>query len=411
MFIPSIDLFDGKAVQWRQGQQAVLERDDVFELLDAFSLFGEVAIVDLNAALGKADNRDLIHQLLRRHPCRVGGGIRDKQSAMDYIKAGASKVVLGTAAREPFVRELPREAVVVALDSKADTWVTHGWTESSPLTTQDAMAALGSVCSEFLYTQVEKEGMMSGLDRERVERVVTTSPVPVTVAGGVTTADDISYLHRLGAKAQIGMAIYTGALSLTDCLLACLDFDKAPLVPTVVQDVHSREVLMVAYSSQESLSRALASKAGVYYSRSRQALWTKGETSGHRQKLVRVDVDCDGDSLLFQVEQTGPACHLNRPSCFSTVQPGFDLTSLDRVIQARRCHAPEGSYTATLFESQTLRESKLNEEVAELIEATSFSEKRWEAADLLYFTLVEAAAHDVRLIDIISELRSRHADH
>lgn len=410
MFIPSIDLYDGKAVQWRQGRESVLERSDVFELLESFSLYGEVAIVDLNAALGKGSNRDLIVELLKRYPCRVGGGIRNKNAAVDYLKAGASKIVIGTAAREPFVKELPRDAVVIALDSREDQWLTHGWTKASDLSTVQALELMSERCAEFLYTQVEKEGMMQGLDRDRATQIVKASPCPVTVAGGVTTASDVSFLHRMGARAQIGMALYTGALTLADCFIACVDFDQHDLLPTVVQDARSGDVLMLAYSDPQSLTTALAQRRGVYHSRSRNELWIKGATSGHEQVLRGVDVDCDGDTLLFRVDQVGHACHHPQWSCFSTVNKDFSLAALDRVLADRIQTAKPGSYTAKLAADASLRSAKLREETAELIEAERFDEVRWEAADLIYFTLVEAASHGVSLADITHELRSRHGN-
>jgi len=312
MIIPSIDLYDGKAVQWRRGREPVLEREDVFELLDEFGLYGEVAVIDLNAATGQGSNRALIEKMLQRRPCRVGGGIRDLETARSYLKAGASKIIMGTAAREAFVTELPREALIFALDSMGDQWLSHGWRHVTGERTEGLIDALARNCSEFLYTQVEKEGMMQGLDRDRVTRIVKLSPVPVTVAGGITTVEDVRFLRDLGARGQVGMALYSGALRLDDCLLALLDFSKTGLIPTVVQDQDSGDVLMLAYSSRESLARALASRQGIYYSRSRNAIWPKGETSGHVQELVTVDSDCDGDTLLFRVRQTGVACHFQR---------------------------------------------------------------------------------------------------
>lgn len=409
MLLPSIDLYDGKAVQWRQGKERVLERDNVFELLEEFSLYGEVAVIDLNAATGKGSNKELIHQMLKRHPVRVGGGIRDLETARNYIKAGASRIIMGTAAREDWVKKLPKEALIFAIDSKGDEFLSHGWQEGTGEQTEDLLDQLAENCSEFLYTQVEKEGMMQGLDRDRITRIVKKSKVPVTVAGGVTTLDDVQFINSLGANMQVGMAIYTGKLKLDESFLACVDFEKAPLVPTIVQDRRG-DVLMLAYSNRESLNCALKERRGVYFSRSRNQLWRKGDTSGHIQKLLRVDVDCDGDTILFTIDQTGDACHFNRWSCFPTVRPQWDLNDLDGVLASRQEAMPEGSYTTKLFQSKALQAEKLREETEELIEATDYENARWEAADLLYFTLVNARARGVSLDDMIAELRGRHGN-
>lgn len=410
MLIPSIDLFDGQAVQWRQGREKVLARDDVFELLEEFSMYGEVAVIDLNAATGQGDNRALIGEMLKRRPCRIGGGIRNLEQARNYLKAGASKIIIGTAAREAWVRKLPKDALIFALDARGDEWLSHGWQQGTGLQTTTVLEELAPFASEFLYTQVEKEGMLQGLDRPRIEKLLAKSPIPVTVAGGVTTVADVAFLHKLGARAQIGMAIYTGKLTLDDALIGCLDFEKCPLIPTIVQDVETREVLMLAYSSPDSLKAALTEKRGIYFSRSRQELWRKGDTSGHTQQLLQVDWDCDGDTLLFFVKQTGPACHHERYSCFSTPKKPFTLHTLDAILQQRQATLPESSYTTKLMKSATLRAEKLREETEELIEATSFEDVRWEAADLLYFTLAQARAEGVGLNQIVAELRSRHGN-
>jgi phosphoribosyl-AMP cyclohydrolase / phosphoribosyl-ATP pyrophosphohydrolase len=408
MLIPSIDLYNGQAVQWRQGQEKVLARNDVRELLQDFSLYGEVALIDLNAALGEGDNRALIEELLKLKACRVGGGIRTLELAKNYLKAGATKIILGTASRDAWVDKLPKNSLVFAIDAKGDEWVTRGWKEGSGEKVLELIPSMATRCSEFLYTQVQKEGMLQGLDETRVRAVLKASPIPVTVAGGISSLEDVTLLRTLGANAQIGMALYTGRFTAAQAFVASIDFEKQPLIPTVVQDVESSEVLMLAYSTPESLQLALSERVGVYFSRSRQKLWKKGESSGHTQRLVRADFDCDGDTILFQVRQHDVACHLNRWSCFPAQQQRFSLSSLDAVLAQRQVSASPTSYTAQLYASAALQAEKLREETEELIEATTPEHVRWEAADLLYFALVNARAKGVSLAEIENELRSRH---
>lgn len=410
MLIPSIDLMDGKAVQLKQGKEKVLERDDVFELLEQFSLYGEVAIIDLDAALGKGSNEDLIMQLLKRRPCRVGGGIRDLETAQKYIKAGASKIIIGTKCREDWVQKLPRESLIFAIDAKGDYWSTSGWQETESIKVLDLIPELAENCAEFLYTQVEKEGLLQGLDRERIEGVLKASKVPVTIAGGISTLDDIEWFTQFGANGQIGMSIYTGSLNLNDCFLSQLDFNKAPLIPTIVQDVETNKVLMLAYSNRDSLTQALEKRKGIYWSRSREGMWEKGLTSGHTQSLEQVDFDCDGDTLLFKVKQTGSACHFDRYSCFATEKNDFSFARLEKLLAQRQKTLPEKSFSTQLFQSAKLRAEKIREEADELIEAEKFEEVRWEAADLIFFALTDALAKGVSFQDIENELRSRFND-
>lgn len=411
MLIPSIDLMNGKAVQLQQGQgdKKIHERDDVFELLEEFSLYGEVAIIDLDAAMGQGSNQALIEQLLRRRPCRVGGGIRDLKTAKSYLAAGASKIILGTSASQDWVKQLPRQALIFAIDAKDDHLTTHGWKKTEDIKVLDIIEEWAQHCGEFLYTQVKKEGMMQGIDQARISQVIKASPIPVTVAGGITSYEDLQWINRHGANSQIGMAIYSGHMSLTDAFMSLVDFDKAPLVPTVVQDVHTQKVLMMAYSSAESLRHALEQRTGSYFSRSRNELWTKGLTSGHTQKLVQVDVDCDSDTLLFLVEQTHNACHFDRYSCFPTQRKSYTLDYLDQVLEQRMNASGEPqSFSQKLLASEAMQIEKLKEECDELIEATEHNHVRWEAADLLFFTLVMAKAKGVGIQEIVNDLRSRN---
>ena len=410
MIIPSIDLMNGKAVQLKQGKEKVLQRDDVFALLEEFSVYGEVAIIDLDAALGKGDNKALIKQMLKTRPCRVGGGIRDLDTAKEYIKAGASKIIIGTNCREPWVQKLAKQYLIFAIDAKGDYWATRGWQTTEAIKVLDLIPELAKNCSEFLYTQVEKEGLLQGIDKPRIEAVIKASTVPVTIAGGITDLEDITWFSKRGANGQIGMSIYTGKLTLNDCFMAQIDFDKAALVPTIVQDADSAKVLMLAYSNRESLAMALSQQKGIYWSRSRQQFWEKGLTSGNQQQLIQADVDCDGDSLLFKVKQQGNACHFDRYSCFATQKPEFNLSTLTQLLEKRKQLLPEKSFTTKLFKSAEFRAEKIREEADELIEAQTFDEVRWEAADLIFFALVDALAKGVKIDDIVCELGSRFND-
>ncbi len=408
MLIPSIDLMDGKAVQLQQGDKKIIERADVFALLEDFAIYGEVAIIDLDAAMGKGSNQELIEQMLRKRPCRVGGGIRDLATAKAYLAAGATKIILGTSASQDWVKQLPRQALIFAIDAKDDYLTTHGWKKTQDIKVLDIIEQWSENCGEFLYTQVKKEGMMQGIDQPRIADVIKTSSIPVTVAGGITSYEDLQWINSKGANSQIGMAIYSGKMSLNQAFMSLVDFNKLPLIPTVVQDRKTSKVLMMAYSSQESLEHALKTRTGTYFSRSRNQLWTKGETSQNTQKLEQVDVDCDGDTLLFLVEQTNNACHFDRYSCFASQTQSYSLNYLDEIFE-QRLNSNEGkSFTEKLFASPALQIEKLKEECDELIEASEHNHVRWEAADLLFFTLVMAKAKGVGIEEIVNDLRSRN---
>src|SRR3989344_8446544 len=164
MIVPSIDLMDGKAVQLRQGKEKVLEREDVLELALEFRKYGEIAVIDLDAAFGKGDNAELIKKICGIADCRVGGGIRTVQKANEIMQAGAKKIIIGTKATPEFLKQLPKEKVIVAIDTKDNYVVNKGWTKKTKKTPEEAIKELEPYCSEFLFTNVNKEGLMQGFD-------------------------------------------------------------------------------------------------------------------------------------------------------------------------------------------------------------------------------------------------------
>jgi phosphoribosyl-ATP pyrophosphohydrolase/phosphoribosyl-AMP cyclohydrolase len=190
-------------------------------------------------------------------------------------------------------------------------------------------------------------------------------------------------------------------------------------VPVVTQESRSGDVLMLAYANQEALERTLVTGLAHYYSRSRGALWQKGESSTHVQRVVEVRLDCDGDAVLYRVEQTGPACHTGLRTCFSSVAGGDTaedpgghlLTRLAHTIASRAADRPEGSYTAQLLAQGVGKASqKVGEEAVEVvIAANSETEGRLasETADLLYHLLVLLHARGVPFDDVLKELESR----
>jgi len=202
--------------------------------------------------------------------------------------------------------------------------------------------------------------------------------------------------------------------------LSTLKYDKNGLIPTIIQDVHTNEVLMMAYMNKESLQKTIDTKKTWFYSRSREKLWNKGETSGNFQEVKSIHYDCDGDTLLIKVKPQGPSCHTGENSCFyrdilkSSHKKSNNaiLDELYTIIQQRKEHPQEGSYTNYLFDSgidKILK--KIGEENAETIIAAKNNSKEeliYETSDLLYHLLVLLVNQGVTLDDIQSELEKRH---
>ena len=405
MIVPSIDVMGGRAVQLRRGKERVLDGGDPFERLEQFAVAGEVAVVDLDAALGSGSNAALIRTMVRRASCRVGGGIRDLAAARAWLDAGAERIVVGTAASPTFCGALPRERVIAAVDAVAGDVVIEGWRTATGRRALDAIGRLAPFVGGFLLTQVEHEGMMRGFDMGLVRAAVAAAGgVRLTAAGGITTSAEIAALDRLGADAQIGMALYTGALSLGDAVAAPLAAGKDSLWPTVVCDEDGRS-LGLAWSNAASLRRAIAERRGIYWSRSRRAIWVKGESSGQTQRLLAVDLDCDRDALRFLVRQEGTGfCHRGTRTCF---HDRFDLGTLERVIAERSTAADPASGTLRLLTDRSLLEAKLHEESLELARATGRDDVVHEAADVLYLVLTALARSGASLSEVEAELGRR----
>jgi phosphoribosyl-AMP cyclohydrolase / phosphoribosyl-ATP pyrophosphohydrolase len=409
MLIPSIDLINGQAVQLRQGKDHVLTSpDSPLDLARRFNRYGEVAVIDLDAALGKGDNLALVRQLCQVADVRAGGGIRTVERGRSLLRAGARKIIIGTAATPEFLAHFHPSQVMVALDTNAQGNVLDaGWTNNTGESILDRANRLAPYCSGFLCTLVEAEGGLGGLPVETVKALQASLPHPVTVAGGVSHTTNALELCRLGVDVQVGMALYQGLLDPVEVVASLPDFDKqGGLIPTIVQDVTDGSVLMLAYSSPESLRLALTEGKGVYFSRSRQALWEKGKTSGHTQTLVHCRLDCDNDALLFGVTQTGPACHTGAPTCWNR-QP-FSMAALFAVLHQRRTDLPEGSFTAKLFQNRHKLDKKIIEEAFEATQATTREERVWEIADAVFFLSMLAVDEGITWPEVVAELAGRH---
>lgn len=197
-----------------------------------------------------------------------------------------------------------------------------------------------------------------------------------------------------------------------------LRFNEDGLIPAIVQDAASKEVLTLAYMNKESYEKTLETKETWFYSRSRQALWHKGETSGNTQAVKGIRYDCDQDALLVLVEPSGPACHTGSYSCFTkeqTEEQAADrfgiMNELERVIAERQAEMPEGAYTTYLFrEGVDKILKKVGEEASEVIIAAKnrdHEELKWEAADLLYHLLVLLREQSLPLDDVLDVLKKR----
>jgi phosphoribosylformimino-5-aminoimidazole carboxamide ribonucleotide (ProFAR) isomerase len=218
VIIPCIDLMGRKVVQLVQGRDKAIELPDPFAVLEKFSEFPQIQVIDLDGAMGRESQADIVRELCRRKPCRVGGGIRSVERAVQVVEDGAYKIIVGSAAftssgiHEGFLRALaervPRDKIMIGVDCLGDRVAIHGWKETLPFTSGEVLPQLEPYCSEFLCTYIDAEGKLQGTDLAWFRKLRDATSLPITAAGGITTDEEIQALEEIGMNAALGMSIY-----------------------------------------------------------------------------------------------------------------------------------------------------------------------------------------------------------
>lgn len=349
IILPAIDLKDGKCVRLFQGDYATAEQvaADPVETAQSFEASGArwMHVVDLDGAKARRPVNDETVFSIRGGTTlnmEVGGGIRDMEAVEYYLSKGVNRVILGSAAlNDPaFVRaavEQYGKRIAVGIDARDGKVAAEGWTAQSEMDYLEMARRMEDIGVRYLIvTDISKDGTMAGPNLGMLDRINRTVSCSIIASGGVSSIKDIIDLNALGLYGAIaGKSIYTKALDLRAAVTACQRlsgsmlkmraemedhieryFLKSELIPAIVQEASTGEVLMLAYMNRESMLRTLETGYTWFYSRSRQTLWNKGATSGHTQKVVSIAADCDDDTLLVKVVQTGPACHTGSHSCF-----------------------------------------------------------------------------------------------
>lgn len=226
MLIPSIDLLGGRIVQLVQGERLALESSAIDQWIDRFRGWPKVQLIDLDAAKAQGHNNALVTRICGSLPCRVGGGIRSVERAREVIAGGATHAIVGSAlfrdgaVDESFARrlaeEIGAERLIAAVDCKEGHVVIDGWRTKLPLTAVDAIGRLEPYFGGFLYTHVDREGLLQGTDMDAIGVVRRATRREVTAAGGITTMQEVDELDAMNVDAVVGMALYTGRLALPE---------------------------------------------------------------------------------------------------------------------------------------------------------------------------------------------------
>ena len=416
----------------------------------------EVVFYDITASPeGRSVDRNWVSRVagILDIPFCVAGGIRSVEDAEAVLNAGAEKISINSPAIanpgliEELASRFGSQCVVIGIDSAnlAEGYRVFQFTgdpNRSRNTGRDTLSWVREVqdrgAGEIVLNCMTNDGVRRGYDVTQLKAVREVCDVPLVASGGAGAPEHfVNVFEKAGVDAALAASVFhSGAIAIPDLKttlaaaghrdapmntafdIASVDFAKGEgLVPAIVQDADSGAVLMMAYMNREALEQTIARGRAVFFSRSKQRLWEKGETTGHTLDVVGLALDCDNDTLLVTARPRGPACHNGTLTCFgdeprsAATRIAF-LAKLEGVIAQRATEKPEASYTARLLEKGVARVAqKVGEEGVELaLAGVGDSEQKVveESADLLFHMLVLLRARGVSLSQVVRQLESRH---
>lgn len=420
---PCIFVEDGKAVKWFDDPTPV--SDDVVGLAKHYSEKGadELIVFDLSDSdEGHDESIDLIRKINRviSIPMIAGGNIRRTEDVKKFLYAGAKRAILNFSKQisidliKEVAERFGKERIAVSLND-FDTLFKqlHLIEECSTEIVFMHRLDLNSVIN---VTEIPCVVLTDTMEQSEILRILRSDSVRGVSGMFVSSLNmDFNEFKNICADAGIQMTSFESILEFSD-----LKLNESGLIPVVVQDYKTNEVLMMAYMNEEAFDNTVKTGRMTYYSRSRKCQWVKGETSGHYQYVRALCVDCDKDTILAKVEQVGAACHTGNRTCFYTTIVGTErdaknplqvFESVYDTITDRREHPKAGSYTNYLFEKgldKILK--KVGEEATEIVIAAKNpnpEEVKYEIADFLYHVMVLMAERGVTWEDITKELADR----
>lgn len=334
---PAIDIKDGNCVRLVKGDYGTAHKvaENPLQTARSFEAAGAewIHMVDLDGAKDAAlVNKDIFLEVARETSLKVevGGGIRTMEAVDFYLSNGISRVILGSAAvKNPaFAKEAVEkygDKIAIGIDARNGMVAAEGWLDTSDVYFVDLAKEMDRMgVKTIIFTDISRDGTLSGPNLAQLREINSAVSCDIIASGGVSGIDDIAALRDEGLYGAIaGKAIYTGDLDIADAIQKASMprdiskyFAKSELIPAIVQEASTGEVLMLAYMNEQSLRLTLETGFTWFWSRSRGELWKKGETSGHLQRIVSISGDCDDDTLLIKVNQTGAACHTGNHTCF-----------------------------------------------------------------------------------------------
>jgi len=375
--------------------QLKIDENFIINYAKRINYFGSVVVSNIKS-------HNLLKGICDVAECDLVMNLPKLETVQEVLRKGVKKVIIPVEKVEDIGQKVSKNIIIARITLRKTSLLNNNLIDLKAELKEEVNSVV-SYCSEILIDYDED----LTLDESTVLAVIDY--ISEFIDYPLTFLDTNYKFTELLEKKGVNPFIYSSEMleekEMLKIFTQALDFQKLEgLIPTIVQDEHN-QILMLAFSTQDSLTQALIQKKGIYYSRSRKSIWIKGETSGNYQMLNKVRYDCDQDALLFNVSQEGVACHLQRYSCFGNKE--FELSDLYEIIQDRILNPVANSHTSKISKDERLIIEKIKEESNEVINYTNDENLVWEIADLLYFVMVLMAKKEIKLQDILNELWSR----
>lgn len=402
--IPTIDISQGKAVLIKRGNVNKI-LNCPFEILDEYSFYEYIQIIDIDKSKGVGDNKEIIHKLIKKFPGKIiyGGGIKNNQECLDLLSIGVHKIIIGSNIHNIDVSLYKHIIVSYDINYKLELLFNGREIQSNT----SILKVLNKINYHHIFiTFHDLEGTGKGIDITNIKKLIkiqNIQNIQISIAGGISSLQQIKILLDLNINPVLGFALHTKKLHIKNIIP--LYFDD-PIIPTIIQNTE-HHVLGLVYSNKQTLSETIHKKMCVFYSRSNNTIWFKGHISGHKFTLVTLHINCSNKCLLFVVKELfndkKEFCHNNTISCFYN-KPPITLNTLFNHINS---YTNKNSYTNYLINNTDILIMKLYEELMEFINFSDKNNLVHESSDLLYFICVFMIKHQVSFQEILYELSKR----
>jgi len=413
------DLYNGKPTLVKSGK--VMEHhsnEDINKALEFISVFPDILVVDLNGAMGEGNNRKLIKENATKYYTHCGGGLRTIEDIQDVLSASARRIVVSTNISKDFIDRIPKERLIVELSINENNQIlTHGrkgFNNNNLLEVLDYLSKLGVEAISVTFHKTE--GHLSGIDRIHVSNVYNILSnykfEKIYIAGGISTIDDIKFIWSLGCIPQLGSALWKKHILVGDIYCAMLSATDESEIPAIIQS-NDGKVKGLIYMNKQSIMKTCEDRLLWRYSRRHRRIMLKGESSGNIQKILKMSVDCDSDTLLITVDSSKPFCHTGNTSCFS-LQTSIKGNLIDLMNHISHASKDPSGYSNRMIKYPGLALMKTMEEFWEVVTTDYLgstdeilNHKIRECCDFLAHFLMYLSSHNVNMEDIFNELNAR----